>query len=53
MKNLRAVLQAIRARDAALAEKTLREEVSRAGAEVNRLLKNGATHAPGKKSTAG
>jgi DNA-binding GntR family transcriptional regulator len=43
-KNLRAVLQAIRARDAALAEKTLREEVSKAGAEVNRLLKDGATH---------
>jgi GntR family transcriptional regulator, trigonelline degradation regulator len=53
MKNLRAVLQAIRVRDAALAEKTLREEVSKAGAEVNRLLKDGGTHTPGKKPSAG
>ena len=52
MKNLRAVLQAIRARDAALAEKTLRDEVSEAGAEVNRLLKDGGTDAPGRKTPA-
>lgn len=36
--NLRAVLDAIRNRDADLAEKTLRDEVQRASAEVLRLL---------------
>jgi DNA-binding GntR family transcriptional regulator len=40
MKNLRAVLKAIRARDADLAEKALREDVSKAAAEMSRLLKD-------------
>jgi len=45
MKNLRALVQAIRARDAALAEKILRDEVSRAAGEVHRLLKDGSPQA--------
>jgi GntR family transcriptional regulator, trigonelline degradation regulator len=45
LKNLRALLQAIRARDAALAEKILRDEVSKAADEVHRLLKNGSPQA--------
>jgi len=48
MKNLRAVLKASRARDADLAEKTLREEVSKAAAEMTRLLKDEAAPLPGK-----
>ncbi len=49
LRNLRALLDVIRARDAALAEKTLRDEVSKAAAEVNRLLKDEVMHAPGEK----
>jgi GntR family transcriptional regulator, trigonelline degradation regulator len=49
-KKLRALLQAIRGRDAELAEKTIRNEVGEAAAEVHRLLKDGAVHAAGKKS---
>jgi len=45
--NLRVLLHAIRARDAALAEKTIREEVSEAAEEVNRLLKDEFTKASG------
>jgi DNA-binding GntR family transcriptional regulator len=52
MKNLRAVLKAIRARDADLAEKTLREEVSKAAVEVSRLLKDEAAPLPGKSLRA-
>jgi DNA-binding GntR family transcriptional regulator len=48
MKNLRAVLKASRARDADLAEKTLREEVSKAAAEMTRLLKDEAAPLTGK-----
>jgi DNA-binding GntR family transcriptional regulator len=48
MKNLRAVLKAMRARDADLAERTLREEVSKAAAEVRRLLKDEAVEPPAK-----
>ena len=50
MKNLRALVQAIRARDAALAEKILREEVSQAGGEVHRLLIDGSPQARVEKS---
>jgi DNA-binding GntR family transcriptional regulator len=46
LKNLRALVQAIRAQDAALAENTLREEVSQAAEEVHRLLKDGSPQAP-------
>ena len=42
LKNLRALVQAIRARDAALAESILRDEVSKAADEVHRLLKDGS-----------
>jgi len=42
LKNLRALVQAIRARDAALAENILRDEVSKAADEVHRLLKDGS-----------
>jgi GntR family transcriptional regulator, trigonelline degradation regulator len=45
LKNLRALLQAIRARDAALAEKILRDEVSKAADEVHRLLKDASNPA--------
>jgi len=50
MKNLRALVQAIRARDAALAEKILREEVSQAAGEVHRLLIDGSPQARVEKS---
>jgi DNA-binding GntR family transcriptional regulator len=53
VKNLRSLLQAIRARDAALAEKTIRGEVSKAADEVNRLLKDGVAHALGGKPAVG
>jgi DNA-binding GntR family transcriptional regulator len=53
MKNLRALLKAIKARDADLAEKTLREEVSKAAAEASRLLKDEAEHLPAKGLRAG
>jgi len=43
---LRAVLEAIRARDAALAERTMREEVTRASTEAMRLLASGGSHKP-------
>ena len=42
LHNLRALVQAIRARDAALAEQILRDEVSKAAEEVHRLLKDGS-----------
>ena len=45
IRGLRAMLQAIRARDAALAESTIREEVHKAAAEVTRLLAKGSTRA--------
>jgi GntR family transcriptional regulator, trigonelline degradation regulator len=38
LSNLRAMVEAVRARDAALAERTIREEVSKAAAEIDRLL---------------
>jgi DNA-binding GntR family transcriptional regulator len=53
MKNLRAVLKAIRARDAHLAEKTLREEVSKAAAEVSRLLQDEVVQSAAKSLQAG
>jgi DNA-binding GntR family transcriptional regulator len=53
MKNLRAVLKAIRARDADLAEKTLREEVSKAAAEVSRLLQDEVVQSAAKSLQAG
>jgi DNA-binding GntR family transcriptional regulator len=40
--NLRALLQAIKARDAALAENILRDEINEASKEVNRLLQDSA-----------
>jgi DNA-binding GntR family transcriptional regulator len=43
MKGLRGMLQAIRQRDAALAERAIREEVLRAALEVTRLLAPGET----------
>jgi DNA-binding GntR family transcriptional regulator len=45
LKNLRAFVQAIRAKDAALAENILRDEVSKAAEEVHRLLKDGSLQA--------
>lgn len=45
-KNLRDLLKAIRARDAGLAEKTIRDEVSEAANEVNRLLQDGTGEVP-------
>ncbi|MNC84528.1 putative HTH-type transcriptional regulator YdfH [compost metagenome] len=42
IRNLRAMLAAIRKRDAAAAERITREEASRAAAEVMRLLESGA-----------
>ncbi len=47
LRNLRALLDAIRARNAGLAEKILRDEVSKAATEVYRLLKDAATHSLG------
>jgi GntR family transcriptional regulator, trigonelline degradation regulator len=48
MNNLRALLVVIRSHDAALAEKTLRDEVSEAASEIYRLLKHEPVHGPGK-----
>jgi GntR family transcriptional regulator, trigonelline degradation regulator len=48
MSGLRAMLTAIKARDSALAERTIREEVTKAAAEVARLL-GGGTKAAGRK----
>jgi DNA-binding GntR family transcriptional regulator len=50
--NLLGLVHAIRARDAALAEKIIRDEVSKAAEEVHRLLRDGAVQAPGKKPDA-
>jgi DNA-binding GntR family transcriptional regulator len=52
LKNLRALLHAIRARDAALAEKIIRDEVGKAADEVHRLLKDGSTLAQADKPAA-
>src|SRR3984893_8702053 len=49
LNNLRALVQAIRAREAALAENILRDEVSKAADEVQRLLKDGSPQAPAEK----
>jgi DNA-binding GntR family transcriptional regulator len=49
LKNLRALVQAIRARDAASAEQILRDEVSKAADEVHRLLKDGSPQAKAEK----
>lgn len=49
LANLRALLAAMRARDAALADKTIREEVNKAAVEVHRLLKDGVPQGLGKK----
>jgi GntR family transcriptional regulator, trigonelline degradation regulator len=49
LKNLRALVQAIRARDAALAENILRDEVSKAADEVHRLLKDDSPRARAEK----
>ena len=49
LKNLRALVQAIGARDAALAESILRDEVSKAADEVHRLLQDGTPQAGAKK----
>jgi GntR family transcriptional regulator, trigonelline degradation regulator len=49
LKNLHALVQAIRAHDAALAENILRDEVSKAADEVHRLLKDGSPHARTEK----
>jgi DNA-binding GntR family transcriptional regulator len=38
MQNLRAMLKAVRAKNAAVAEETIRAEVHKAAAEVKRLL---------------
>jgi len=45
IKGLRAVVAAIKARDAEQAEKIMRDEVTRAAAEVIRLLANSAPSA--------
>jgi DNA-binding GntR family transcriptional regulator len=52
VKNLRALVQAIRGKDAPLAETILREEVSKAAEEVHRLLKDGAAHSHAEKPAA-
>jgi DNA-binding GntR family transcriptional regulator len=49
LKNLRALIQAIRARDASLAEDILRDEVSKAADEVHRLLRDGSPQARAEK----
>jgi DNA-binding GntR family transcriptional regulator len=49
LKNLRALVQAIRARDSALAENILRDEVSKAADEVHHLLKDGSSQARAEK----
>ena len=51
-RNLQALVKAIRARDAALAEKTIRDEVCRAADEVHRLLRDGVVQAAEKKPAA-
>jgi DNA-binding GntR family transcriptional regulator len=38
MRNLRAMMKAVRARDARVAEQAIRDDVQRAAAEINRLL---------------
>jgi len=53
LRNLRSLLDAIHARDAALAEKILREEVNKAAAEVHRLLSDGESHKPGETLAIG
>jgi GntR family transcriptional regulator, trigonelline degradation regulator len=45
LKNLRALVQAIRVHDAASAEQILRDEVSKAADEVHRLLKDSSAQA--------
>jgi DNA-binding GntR family transcriptional regulator len=45
LKNLHALVQTIRSRDSALAEKILRDEVSQAADEVHRLIKDGSPQA--------
>jgi GntR family transcriptional regulator, trigonelline degradation regulator len=50
MQGLRAMLAAIRARDAELAERTIRAEVTKAAAEVTRLL--GGTNSAGPANAA-
>jgi DNA-binding GntR family transcriptional regulator len=49
MKNLRDLLAVIRSHDAALAEKALRDEVSKAAAEIYRLLKHETSNTPGQE----
>jgi len=51
LKNLRTLVQAIGARNAALAENILRDEVSKAADEVHRLLKDGSPQAGLEKPT--
>jgi DNA-binding GntR family transcriptional regulator len=53
LKNLRALIQAIRARDTALAENILRDEVSKAAHEVHRLLRDGSPQARTEKPAVG
>ena len=53
LKNLRALVQAIRARDTALAENILRDEVSKAAHEVHRLLRDGSPQARTEKPAVG
>jgi GntR family transcriptional regulator, trigonelline degradation regulator len=53
LKNLRALVQAIRARDATLAENILRDEVSKAADEVHRLLRDGSPQARKEKPAVG
>jgi DNA-binding GntR family transcriptional regulator len=50
LRNLRALLGAMRKRDAALAEKTIRDEVSKAAAEIYRLLKDESARVHGQDS---
>lgn len=53
MQNLRAVLAAIQSHDALLAESTLRDEVSKAAAEIYRLLNHEAAAATGNQQETG
>jgi GntR family transcriptional regulator, trigonelline degradation regulator len=53
IKGLRAVLAAVRKRDAALAERRMREEVTRAAAEVVRLLAGAGGPGPGGRAASG
>jgi DNA-binding GntR family transcriptional regulator len=50
MQGLRELIGAIEVRDAGLAEKTMRIEVTEAAAEVTRLLAGSSTPAPARKS---